>query len=239
MRMLIAVAIFSGWNAHAGIVNGGFEEGGIHGPEGWISSGYAQIKDIDSFEPAPVEGSRQAMIATLSSVGCCGDDEEIIPGLPLRKLNEFYAANLPGEGTIKRGSFLSQNISVSQGELLAFSYNFFPSSTKNPVFNDFAFFSVGDEIFLLADTWYDFIRGEGYRNPQTGYLSFQHQFTASGNYEIGFGVVGPDFIDVSSVLLIDNVTLKVSAPAGIGLLNLSVAMLMLCRSRMGRFGCAQ
>jgi hypothetical protein len=76
--------------------------------------------------------------------------------------------------------------------------------------NDYAFISIGDEIFRLADTTSSFI-SPGINAPgtlvfshQTGPQTFSYTFTTGGEFAVGIGVVDVGDAITSSALSLSN-----------------------------------
>ena len=106
------------------------------------------------------------------------------------------------------GSALKTIVNVKAGEELTFDWNFFTNETARFPRPDYGFFLVNDTVFKLAD-FKDASAASTSTNyaQETGLQTYKYIFPNGGANTIAFGVVDIGDYDVSSALLVRNVTL--------------------------------
>jgi hypothetical protein len=126
------------------------------------------------------------------------------------------------------GSAIKQTITVSDGDVLTFDWNFLTNEVgegdeedEGDDVQDFAFVSLSSGYTdILADVLFSiFMPSSTTFNDETGFAAFSYTFTTGGTFTLGFGVMHADDNEVDSGLLLDNVTI-IPEPATIGLLAL-------------------
>ena len=107
------------------------------------------------------------------------------------------------------GSAITQTFNVNAGDTLSFNYRFL---TNEGSLLDYAFYTINGVKFNLAQV-------ANATNPsspfqfETGLLTGNHLFSASGSVTLGFGVVDIGDFSATSALDIDNVTITLPEPA--------------------------
>ena len=190
--LLVSVAQVSG-----AIKTGGFETG--FGP-GWDTIGSTSI-ETGAFGAAPTEGTYQALITNGTG------------SVPLASLETFLG--VPAEiltalstGTPIVGSAIRQTgiVVATGGETISFDFSFLTNEYTSTYFNDFAFYTLRTEGFLLADTFSASLTSSATEfKRETGYSSLTTMPLQPGEYTLGFGVIQLGDTFINSGLLIDNV----------------------------------
>ncbi|MFP5273432.1 S8 family serine peptidase [Coleofasciculus sp.] len=188
--------------------NFGFENGDF---TNWTTIGNTTI-ETNSIGSNPTDGNYQAFIT--NGVGSVSDtDMEQFFGLTAGALDNF------GNGDVIEGSGLQfQPIKVQAGDSISFDWNLITNEENSSSFSDFGFVSITSGVLSeLADTSSNFSRFTGSFGSQTGYGTFTHQFTESGIFTIGVGLMdaGDDYVD--SGLLIDNFSFTSNSGTNLGL----------------------
>ena len=170
----------------------------------WETIGDAKI-ETSQFGTNPTDGEYQGLIT--SGAGSVTDAQiEQDLGLTTGTLD-----GLSNKNATEGSAFKLKQITVKAGDVLSFDWNFATNEqTPTNTYNDFAFVSISDgNIFKLADTQSNFVNSSSTFREETGYQSFNYQFTQEGTYTIALGVMDvTDTLDqYSSALLIDNVVL--------------------------------
>ena len=190
--LLVSVAQVSG-----AIQNGGFETG--FGP-GWATVGTTSIK-TGAYGAAPTEGTYQALIT--NGAGS-------VPLASLETFLEVPAGTLAAlaTGPPTQGSAIRQTgiVVATAGETISFDFSFLTNELTSTYWNDFAFYTLRTEGFLLADTFSaGFVSSATPFKQETGYLTLTTVPLQPGEYTLGFGAMQLRDTFVDSGLLIDNV----------------------------------
>lgn len=197
--LLVSVAQVSG-----AIQNGGFETG--FGP-GWNTTGTTSI-ETGAYGAAPTQGANQALI-TNGAGGVPLANLETFLGLPSGTLADL------GTGTPTQGSAIQQTgiIVPTVGDTISFDFSFLTNESASTYWNDFAFYTLKTDGFLLADTFSPgFASSATPFTRETGYSSLTTMPLQPGEYTLGFGVLQLWDTYVDSGLLIDNVLQHHHAP---------------------------
>ncbi|MEQ9355156.1 S8 family serine peptidase [Coleofasciculus chthonoplastes] len=188
--------------------NFGFENGDF---TNWTTIGNTTI-ETNSIGSNPTDGNYQAFIT--NSVGSVSDtDMEQFFGLTAGALDNL------GNGDVIEGSGLQfQPIKVQVGDSISFDWNLITNEETASSFSDFGFVSITSGVLSeLADTNSNFSRFTGSFGSQTGYGTFTHQFTESGIFTIGVGLMDAGDSYVDSGLLIDNFSFISNSGTNLGL----------------------
>jgi hypothetical protein len=197
---LVAVLAADGRARGGSIVNGGFETGDF---AGWSTLGNASVVDA-SFQTGPALGQYQALVS--SAIGSV--DVGSLEGA----LN-LGPGSLSGLGAVQ-GSAIWQTVTLNQGDLLRFSWDFLTTedTTQSNYNNDFAFYtltptSAPGALAALADVNSSALFGSFSQFVfEEGYFQNAIPIQTSGTYRLGFGVVDVGDSFVESGLLIDGVS---------------------------------
>jgi hypothetical protein len=185
----------------AAIVNGSFESNNF---TGWTTTGQTTVTN-SGFGVTPVNGNYQALLQTLQNT----------TGVSTSALESFLGL---GVGTLSslgvtEGSAIQQTFSANAGDKLSFSWNFLTNQDPDLTYNDFAFFTLTNNVTQLADTFSPLLV-PSLTTPLSSATGYQLSIpiALTGSYTLGFGVVDVDTTGggdttVNSGLLIDNVQL--------------------------------
>lgn len=209
--------------SQAAILNGDFETGDF---TGWEVLGRASV--ITSvFTDGVDKGNYYTRLrndADTEDTEIADSEIEFFLGLSSGKLDTLI------QGNATQGSVIKQTVTAKVGEILSFDWNFLtnentPSSA--PHFNDFAFFSINDEVFKLADTFSSFreLTLSSSFSKETGFGTYSYTIPVDGTYTLGFGVLHEYDSAVSSGLVVDNIQLHSESreiPESTSVLGLSV-----------------
>jgi hypothetical protein len=187
------------------IVNGGFETGSF---PPWTTTGTAAVSG-SALPAPPAEGNFQAVISTPPGAGTVSQSTmETFLELNAGTLNSLKG---PGTGFFAGGSAIKQIFTVQNGDVITFSWDFFPNgSNLSTSQNDSAFFTLhlsgsSSSSFTILDT--TIISG----GSESGYQLFSTGPLTAGTYLLGFAAFdvnngGQAPADVQDpTLLIDNV----------------------------------
>ena len=184
--------------------NPGFETGDL---DGWKAKG--NLAALDSTSSGPTEG---LFVAAMDNDGNSSNSLENSLDVPSGSLDALAG---PGNA-ITQGSAMTQTITVEEGATLVFDFDFFTreqADSQNR--NDYAFLTVGSELFKLADTFSPLVSTSpaSTYSWHTDFGTVTHSFPVAGTYTIGMGVVNVNSDTNKSALLIDNVRLT----SGVGM----------------------
>jgi hypothetical protein len=202
LTLATAISLLASSTSASGVVlNGSFETGNF---TNWTTTGDTSIQD-SGFGVTPTDGNYQAALQTLANTtGASASNLENFLGLSSGTLTNSGATE---------GSAILQIIEANTGDVLSFDYNFLTDEVPgNSDFNDFAFFTLDNNLISLADTFSPDLFSPSFSSfaEETGYKSFSYTLTSAGTYTLGFGVVDVDNTGrgdtaVNSGLLVDNV----------------------------------
>jgi hypothetical protein len=214
---LITVAglmVSSAEASRAAIVNGSFETGNF---AGWDTTGQTSV-ETSAFGVMPVNGNYQAVLQTCIFIGACDDNQSLTNASGLESFLGLSSSELSNLG-VTEGSAIKQSVNVNAGDILSFSWNFLTDEVPaNTDYNDFAFFTLNNSLYSLADTQASFPVNPSFSHlaKETGYQTYTISIPIAGIYTLGFGVVDVDETSggdttVNSALLVDNVKLTSAA----------------------------
>ena len=136
-----------------------------------------------------------------------GFDLELELGLPDGSL---------GFDSGESSALLTQTLTVEAGEVLQFNWNFLTNHEMVDSRNDFAFISINDSVFRLADTNSPFsFPGERGFSRQTGFNTFSYTFPTAGEYTIGIGVIDVGDDITTSALVLETTIEDIPEPSAI------------------------
>jgi hypothetical protein len=222
IKLLAAVcALAVPISARAAVLNGGFEAGNL---SGWSSIGAAGVQTA-SFGITPTVATYEGYIETTGNATELASTVVAAMGIPGSAIAPITT------GTPTRGTGLWQNVTVSGGDVLTFDWNFISDElNEDPMYNDFAFWSINASAFLLASrnssTFTPSVTPAGF-DGGTGWGTQTYTFPSAGTYQIGFGTFNVQDTGHNSALLLDGVAISVPEPVGA-----SVAMMLVA----GAFG---
>jgi len=118
-------------------------------------------------------------------------------------LATFLGVN-PG-GDAFEGSAIKSTITANAGDIFTFQFDFGTNEAVQRNSNlDFAFLTVGNQVFKLADTTNAPTSVNKPFFTDTGLLSYSYTFNAPGTYTLGLGVVDAKDPLISSGLYVAN-----------------------------------
>jgi hypothetical protein len=204
--LLVATAEIS----PAAVVNGSFETGNF---SDWNTSGQASVEN-SSFQVTPVNGNYQAVLQTCVFVGACDDNQSLTNANDLESFLDLSGNQLSNLSVVE-GSAIKQTITANAGDVLSFYWNFLTDEDANNTdYNDFAFFTLNNTLYSLADIKSSFPVNPSFSHlkKETGYQTYTITISVTGNYILGFGVVDVDKTGggdntINSALLVDNIKL--------------------------------
>ncbi|MCA2815105.1 MAG: PEP-CTERM sorting domain-containing protein, partial [Microcystis sp. M090S1] len=205
--LLVATAEIS----PAAVVNGSFETGNF---SDWNTSGQASVEN-SSFQVTPVNGNYQAVLQTCVFVGACDDNQSLTNANDLESFLDLSGNELSNLSVVE-GSAIKQTITANAGDIFSFYWNFLTDEDATNVdYNDFAFFTLNNTLYSLADTQSSFPVNPSFSHltKETGYQPYTITISVSGDYILGFGVVDVDKTGGgnatgNSALLVDNIKLN-------------------------------
>lgn len=196
--------------SHAAVVNGSFETGNF---SDWNTSGQASL-ETSSFGVTPVNGSYQAVLQTCVFVGACDDNQPLTNAKDLESFLGLSGNQLSNLSVVE-GSAIKQTITANAGDVFSFSWNFLTDEDATNVdYNDFAFFTLNNTLYSLADIQSIFPVNPSFSHlkKETDYQTYTIPISVTGDYILGFGVVDVDKTGggdntINSALLVDNIKL--------------------------------
>jgi len=216
----------------AAVVNGSFETGNF---SDWNTSGQASV-ETSSFQVTPVNGSYQAVLQTCFFTGACDDSQSLTNANDLESFLGLSGNQLSNLSVVE-GSAIKQTITANAGDVFSFSWNFLTDEdAANVDYNDFAFFTLNNNLYRLADIQSSFPVSPSFSHlkKETGYQTYTIPISVTGNYILGFG--GDNTIN--SALLVDNIKLtnnsdiaKVPEPDTIFGLLLTLGLASKCKRK--------
>ncbi len=218
----VTVRVFPVVDCPFAIADGDFENG-VFGA--WSALGRTGVVTAEQVNVGTTSGARQAALTD-------GDAfTDLNGGLPLPGVTGTAASaasiesflglangalgSLTAPGEPIEGSAIKHTLTVAAGDTLHLRWSFLTNEfTPEASFNDFAFVSIGGTATLLADTNFSaFVPSQSVQFQQTGYQTFEHEFTSAGTVTIGLGVVDQWDGEIQSSLLVDCVELVPGTPA--------------------------
>lgn len=224
--------------SHAAVVNGSFETGNF---SDWNTSGQASL-ETSSFGVTPVNGSYQAVLQTCVFVGACDDNQPLTNAKDLESFLGLSGNQLSNLSVVE-GSAIKQTITANAGDIFSFSWNFLTDEDATNVdYNDFAFFTLNNTLYSLADIQSIFPVNPSFSHlkKETDYQTYTIPISVTGNYILGFGVVDVDKTGggdntINSALLVDNIKLtniaKVPEPDTLFGLLLTLGLASKCKRK--------
>jgi hypothetical protein len=204
--LMLACAVTLAWKStdvHAGSIwSVGFESG----LENWSSGGTVKTEE-STFGHTPTKGDYQAVLNT--GAGLKAAEMESHLGMSFGSLDKKW----------HQGAAIWQTISLSEGDSIAFDWNFLETQSPAKKFDgDFAFWTlVGSQDkgmaspFELISTSSSISRLAGYQTTSSSAVP------SAGKYTLGFGVINVGNNSGASTLLIGNLRLirgNIEPPAG-------------------------
>ncbi|MFM6897091.1 MAG: PEP-CTERM sorting domain-containing protein, partial [Microcystis panniformis] len=144
---------------------------------------------------------------------------------------------------VTEGSAIKQTFNANAGDVLSFYWNFLTDEDANNIdYNDFAFFTLNNTLYSLADVQSSFLVNPSFSHlaKETGYQLYTIPILVTGDYTLGFGVVDVDKTGggdntINSALLVDNIKLtniaKVPEPDTIFGLLLTLGLASKCKRK--------
>jgi hypothetical protein len=218
-------------DARADVVNGGFESGAI---APWVVAGQGLVRD-SSFGVTPTHGTYAGYIDNTGNGTILAADMDTALHLPAGTVNTFVS------GTPTRGSVIYQNVVVAAGSTLSFDWNFMSDELhEDPIFDDFAFYSVVGATSGIQDSYLLASRNSSTFSSSapvgfdgiTGWETQTYYFPTSDTYRIGFGVMNVTDGGYDSAIMLDGIV--VPEPAAGILIGIVIPMLPGRRRRRSR-----
>lgn len=222
-------AIVAATSTYGAVANGDFE-GGILLP-GWNKIGKS-LGETSAIGVTPTQGTFQGYINNTGNFAS--------PIVPLVTFLDVPGSSIIalGQGSPTTGSAISQDLTVSAGDVLTFDWNFLTDEHNEGVaYNDFAIFTIGNTPYLLASrnsTFFtlDLVMPPAGFDGQTHWATQNYTFPSSGTFKVAFAVFNVGDAGHDSVLLVDGVTVTpVPEPATISLFACGIATLFFMKRR--------
>lgn len=189
------------------VINGGFETGDF---QGWTTTGVASVDGTSIFGPlaiTPAAGARQAVLANAGttlpapvSPAALESFLSLSPGT-LELLRLFNGTT----GPVQNGSALLQTVTVAEGDVLTFQWNYATNEFVPAFPYDFSFVVIGGTAATLATA--NSIGAVG-GTTSSGYRTYTHTFDAAGTYLLGLGVVNTSDNAGQSRLYVDGFSIN-------------------------------
>jgi hypothetical protein len=224
---VIALLLLSA-SAHAGIVNGSFENASIGpwvvvGPGGQVTPSFDGVSPTDGVKMAIIDSDTGALPTFIL-------DLVLSNGIGVGA--NYLASAFPNA---TEGSLLFQSFNLSPGEsIVSFNWNFLTNEASRSFFNDFAFAHLisGGSLVDSAtlDTFSFFPESGSIYGSRTGWNTVSFSGLSPGSYSLVFGVM--DAVDqlFPSALLVDNIR-AIPEPSSVALLGLASIGLIARRRR--------
>ena len=172
------------------------------------------VETSRSFGVTLVNGSYQAVLQTCLFIGACDDSQSLTKANDLESFLGLSGNELSNLSVVE-GSAIKQTITANAGDVFSFSWNFLTDEDATNVdYNDFAFFTLNNTLYRLADIKSSFPVNPSFSHlkKETGYQTYTIPISVTGNYILGFGVVDVDKTGggdntINSALLVDNIKL--------------------------------
>jgi hypothetical protein len=143
-----------------------------------------------------------------------------------------------GQGSPTTGSAISQDLTVSAGDILTFDWNFLTDEHNEGIaYNDFAIFTIGNTPFFLVSRNSSFSTLNLVSPPagfdgQTNWATQNYTFPSSGTFKLAFAVFNVGDAGHDSVLLVDGLTVtSVPEPGATAILIIGVAGMFFMKRR--------
>lgn len=219
--LAVLCAIMTPFVASAAVTNGDFETGDL---TGWTLIGYGSAQN-SSIGVTPSAGSFQGYINNTGNFSASA--ATVVTSLGV----SGPAILALGAGTPTTGSSISQDVTVSAGDVLSFDWNFLTDEHNEGVaYNDFVIFTISSSAFFLASRDSTFFTLD-LASPPTGFDGQTHwatqtyTFPSTGTFKLGFAVFNVGDAGHDSVLLVDSVSI-VPEPSSIGFLAIGAIGLL-------------
>jgi hypothetical protein len=172
-----------------------------------------------AYGATPTDGQFQALLTT--DFGAGGSPASLTPLSTFLGINSSSLSGLGNGNPIEGSALKISGISAVAGQVLTLDWNFLTDEKTPSFYNDFAFIFISSAgTFELADTGAIFQFSPTPFIEETGYKSFEYQFTSNGTYTLGLGVLDSIDTAVASGLLVDNIRLFFDVPGTAGNDNL-------------------
>jgi hypothetical protein len=218
--IVAACILMNSARLEAQVVNGGFESL----MAGWSISGQAGPRDA-TFGVTPTHGTYAGYLENTGNGTVLAGDMETALHLPTGTVTNFVL------GTPTRGTVIWQNVAASAGQTLTFDWNFMSDElNEDPIYNDFAFFSVvgptsgvADASLIASRNSSTFTLGgapAGF-DGLTGWNTQTYTFTATDTFRIGFGVMNVTDGGHNSAMMLDGISVPepgCAAVLGLGII---------------------
>ncbi len=180
------------------------------------------------------------MLQTCVFVGACDDNQPLTNAKDLESFLGLSGNQLSNLSVVE-GSAIKQTITANAGDVFSFSWNFLTDEDATNVdYNDFAFFTLNNTLYSLADIQSIFPVNPSFSHlkKETDYQTYTIPISVTGDYILGFGVVDVDKTGggdntINSALLVDNIKLtniaKVPEPDTLFGLLLTLGLASKCK----------
>jgi len=142
------------------------------------------VETSRSFGVTLVNGSYQAVLQTCVFVGACDDNQPLTNAKDLESFLGLSGNQLSNLSVVE-GSAIKQTITANAGDVFSFSWNFLTDEDATNVdYNDFAFFTLNNTLYRLADIKSSFPVNPSFSHlkKETGYQTYTIPISVTGNY---------------------------------------------------------